>query len=60
MKTILVLTLMLALNGCAGFAAYVNNHAIGIGAVGLVAGTVSQVENAVIGADTLIERSLHR
>jgi hypothetical protein len=51
---------MLLLSGCTAATLYVNQHAAGLAATGLVAGTASQVSGALINADELERRAERR
>lgn len=51
----LILASIAALQGCAGFVPYVQAHAVGIAAVGAVAGATGAVESVVLNTKALIE-----
>ena len=55
-KSLAVLLALPALSGCAGFTAYVQQHAAGIAAFSVVAGAVASAEGAVVGAITIEEK----
>ena len=48
MKVVFIAAFAFSLSGCAGFTAYVQQHAATIGAVGMVAGAVAASESAVV------------
>ncbi len=56
MRALLVMAALVSLSGCAGFVPYVQAHAVGIGAIGLVAGAASSVESAALNAWNLGEK----
>ena len=52
----LLLALVIPTSGCAGFTAYVQQHAAGIAAFSVVAGAVASAEGAVVGAIAIEEK----
>lgn len=60
MKRALVALALLALPGCAHLVPWIHAHAAELAAVGLVAGTAAQLEQAAIGADELARRAAER
>ncbi len=58
MKTPVAIVVSLTLSGCAGFVPYVQQHAAGLAAVSLVAGTVASTTAAVTNTITLGDKLL--
>lgn len=56
MRLSIFIVLCASISGCAGFTAYVQQHAATIGAVGMVAGAISASEGAVVNAISLKEK----
>lgn len=56
MKKIVVLAVVLATQGCAGFVPYVQQHAAGLAATATVAGVVASTTSAITNTITLGEK----